>query len=50
MEEEYGNILMRRKEKERKILQMTGGDFAGVKKRKLDGGLTCFELPVRFEK
>ncbi|RUS76586.1 hypothetical protein EGW08_015664 [Elysia chlorotica] len=50
MEEEYSNILMKRKEKERQILHMAGGDFAGVKKQKLDGGLTLFELPVRFDK
>ncbi|GFR72824.1 tRNA-dihydrouridine(20) synthase [NAD(P)+]-like [Elysia marginata] len=50
MEEEYCIILRKRKTKESEILRMAGGDSAGVKKRKVDGGLTCFELPVRFEK
>ena len=50
MEEEFNGILRRRKEKEKELWQMAGGDLAGVKKRKVDGGLTCIELPVRFDK
>ncbi|GFO06126.1 tRNA-dihydrouridine(20) synthase [nad(p)+]-like protein [Plakobranchus ocellatus] len=50
LDEDYQNTLLRRREREKALLLRAGGDYAGVKRKKTNDGLTCFELPVRFDK
>ncbi|XP_059164979.1 tRNA-dihydrouridine(20) synthase [NAD(P)+]-like [Physella acuta] len=50
MQEEYKTILQKRREKEKQLNDLAGGDCRGVKKRKAENGLEVIELPVRFDK